>query len=227
MFQSFLSAIYPLNCLGCGTGLVRFENKICLSCLAGFNRINETFLLDSKSPVAQAFWGKSQAEFVIAAYDYVKSENLATLIHFFKYKGKEKLGKEFAKLMWQFVQNSNCFEDVDCVSYVPMHKRKERKRGFNQAEVLANEFAFLLNKRSESLITRKIKTNTQTEKDVFERFENMQDKFELKKNIGEYKHILLIDDVITTGATLSVCINMLKKEHDVKVSVMALAYRDL
>lgn len=227
MFQAFFSAVYPLNCLGCSRALVQCENKYCLSCFAGFEDIQSLKKEIGKTSFDQVFWGRSLVDQSAVLFNYIKGENLAQFIHEFKYNGNRKIGKEFSRLMWQNLYANPFFEDVDCLAYVPMHKKKEKKRGYNQAKVLAEYIGELSGIPCSDLIKRTVQTKTQTDKDVYERFENMKNRFEVIDLIQIPKHILIIDDVVTTGATLSACVNMLKEKYEVKVSVMALAYRDL
>lgn len=227
MFQAFFSAIYPLNCLGCSVPLVRFENKFCVACYAGFKKVESGIDKPVYKDFDQVFWGKANVAFSWVVFEYVKGENLAELIHEFKYKGNREIGVEFARLMSQFVQDDLGFMDVDVITYVPMFKKKEKKRGYNQAQVLADAFSGFSKLNCLELIKRRVNTKTQTEKNVFERFENMDNKFEVVALPQKVKHILIVDDVVTTGATLCACVNLLKEKYNVKVSVMALAYRDL
>tara|TARA_B110000211_G_C13944749_1_gene493364 strand:- start:10 stop:687 length:678 start_codon:yes stop_codon:yes gene_type:complete len=225
MLRVFLGALYPLNCLSCKSALVRGEKEFCLSCYYSFKPLE--FLTEKKNPISQLFWGKADIYYATAVYDYIKSEKLSRLIQDFKYNNNKEIGKKFGEIMANFFFEIKYFNTVDIVTFVPMHKKKKRKRGYNQAEELAISFSENAQIPIEKLIFRTENTLTQTEKDVFSRFENMVKKFEVIELNKEFKHILIIDDVITTGATLIACINLLQAQYNCKVSVFTLAYRDI
>jgi ComF family protein len=225
MSRVLLSALYPLNCLSCKTALVRSEKEFCISCYCGFKPLD--FVTEKHNPIAQLFWGKANIHYATAVYDYIKSEKLSRLIQDFKYNSNKKIGKQFGKIMANFFLEINQFKEVDIVTFVPMHKKKKRKRGYNQAEELAISFSKNSQIPIEKLIFRTENTLTQTEKDVYSRFENMIEKFEVFESNKKFKHILIIDDVITTGATLIACIDLLKAKFNCNVSVFTLAYRDI
>lgn len=225
MFRAIFNAIYPLNCLSCNSALVTGENEFCLQCESGFPPLK----FDSKNnnPISQLFWGQVDIHSATAVYNYIKSENLSQLIHAFKYNGNKNIGSLFSKILAYNFSEINDLHDVDVLTFVPMHNKKKRKRGYNQAEVLTEKLANSISKPSQKLIFRTENTVTQTEKDVFHRFENMDEKFKVNPSDEKYNHILIIDDVITTGATLIACAQLLKTHYNCKVSIYTLAYRDL
>ena len=225
MWRDLLSTIYPLDCLSCKIALVRGEKEFCLSCCYGFKPLD--FSKEKYNPVTQLFWGKANIYYATAVYDYIKSEKLSELIQCFKYNNNKKIGKEFGKIMANYFLDINNLKTVDIVTFVPMHKKKKRKRGYNQAEELAISFSGNSNIPIKKLIFRTENTLTQTEKDVFNRFENMIKQFEVIKVNKKFKHILIIDDVITTGATLIECVNLLQDKYNCKISVFTLAFRNI
>jgi len=220
--STLLSVFYPENCKSCQGYLVKGESLICLNCELNFGEIIES---DNRfSEVEQLFWGKAKVESAVAVFQFLKKENLQRIVHEFKYNGNIDLALKMGEVIGR---NYGCqIKGVDAVSFVPMHPEKEKKRGYNQAQKLAEGFSSVTGITSIALLARKKNTETQTEKDVFERFENMEDKFEVVNIFREIKHVLLIDDVITTGATLAACTNSLTKKG-VKVSLVCLAYRGL
>lgn len=225
MWRVLLSTIYPLDCLCCKTALVKGEIEFCLSCYYGFKPLD--FSTAEHNPITQLFWGKANIYYATAVYDYIKSENLSQLIQYFKYNNNKKIGKQFGKIMATYFLNINDLKSVDIVTFVPMHKKKKRKRGYNQAEELAISFSENSNIPIKKLIFRTENTLTQTEKDVFSRFENMIKQFKIIKLKKQFKHILIIDDVITTGATLIECVNLLQAKYNCKISVFTLAFRNI
>ncbi len=173
--------------------------------------------------VAQLFWGKAKIKDVFVPYQFLKKEKLQSLIHEFKYNGNKKLALTLGAHMAEVIKLD--LIPNSAVTFVPMHPKKERKRGYNQAEILAKGFADYYGFDLKSLIIRPEETATQTDKGVYDRFENMAQRFRAKE-IDKFKHVYLIDDVITTGATLVSCANELIA-NGVQVTIVCLAYRGL
>lgn len=220
MVSELLSVFYPLNCKSCSASLVRGEVHFCLKCELNFAPITKR--LKDTEELDQLFWGKVKIEHSSAVFQFLKQEKLQSLIHLLKYKGDKKLARYLGGLM----AKQEVFYGIDYISFVPMHKKKEKKRGYNQGKELAIGYSKECGIPVLDCLIRKEASTTQTEKGVFERFENMEGKFKLKSDLElkGIKHILLIDDVLTTGATLAACATELVK-HDFKVSVFCLAYR--
>lgn len=219
---SFLSVFYPQNCKCCKVSLVKGELYFCLNCELNFGKI---FQNDEEfSEVDQLFWGKVKIESAVAVYQFLKQENLQNLIHEFKYNSNQSLAFKMGEVIGYNYQFDT--KDIDALSFVPMHSSKERKRGFNQAEKLSQGFSSVTGIKTIKLLKRIENSGTQTAKGVYERFENMEDKFEVLAPLTQIKHVLLIDDVITTGATLAACAKQIVKKG-INVSVVCLAYRGL
>lgn len=220
--SKLLSLFYPLNCLCCKNSLYKGENHFCISCEANFSENLEP--LNNKSNIAQLFWGKADVTFSGAPFNFLKQENLQQIIHEFKYEGNSNLAKYMGSYLGLKIKDVSELADVDCVSFVPMHPKKIKKRGYNQAEELATGVAKKLNVQTKCVLKRLVESASQTEKGVYERYENMDANFTALHGF-EGKHILLVDDVLTTGATLIACVNAIKKKYDVKVSIVCLAFR--
>ena len=159
---------------------------------------------------------------------FLKNTKVQNLIHSLKYDGKTEVGTFLGKLLAQQLKNSEFYQDVDLVIPVPLHLKKLRTRGYNQSEYiaigLADEMGILSSTKN---LLRNKATETQTKKNRYTRFENMQDVFELKNQADlKDKHILLIDDVITTGATLEACGNVLLAGGIKKLSIAAIAFSE-
>jgi len=194
----------------------------CLSCELNFS---EFLPLDFQgNEIEQLFWGKAKLETCFAPYQFLKQENLQHLIHEFKYNSNYSLADRLGKLLGE--KSQHLFHDCDLISFVPMHKRKERKRGYNQGELLANGVGISLGKPVADILIRTVRSDSQTDKGVYDRYQNMQNKFELDSRYLDIKHVLLVDDVITTGATLAACANVLNS-RGIKVSILCLAFRSL
>lgn len=148
------------------------------------------------------------------------------MIHELKYKRNKEIGYYLGELFGRKLNESVLFESVDYVVPVPLHKKKLRKRGYNQSEIIAAGICKTFNKDlSTDNLFRKTHSSTQTRKSRFQRWENVKDIFSLKKPAQfRGKHILIIDDVITTGSTLEACAYSLNQINNIKISMAALAY---
>lgn len=227
LFLDFSSLIYPNLCIGCGSGLVTGENFICYRCLVGMPRTH--FHLVTGNPLEQIFWGRVQIEKATSWFFFQKGSNYQHLLHHLKYKGLRGIGVELGRIFGTELMVTNYFNDVDVIIPVPLHPKKEKKRGYNQslaiAEGLSQQLKIPIN--SEILI-RQYYSETQTHKGRFERWENVSDLFELKIE-GYYsgKHVLLVDDVVTTGSTLEACAQKILSCEGAKVSIATLGYASI
>ena len=175
--------------------------------------------------MAQLFWGRCQICKAAAFSFYNKGSRIRKLIHNLKYKGVKEVGYELGRIYGQSLKDSGFLDGIDLIIPVPLHPNKQRKRGFNQSEYISKGLADTtgLTLELESL-ARVILSDTQTKRSRYERWMNVEGIFavrESEKLTG--KHILLVDDVITTGSTLEACTSELLKIDNVKVSIVALA----
>lgn len=217
---------FPTLCVTCGDRLISQENFLCLNCWLDLPVTN--FHLNNENKVAQLFWGRVEIENATAFFSYKKGSRYQELIHFIKYKGLKELGFETGRKFGQILLNSKGFKTVDLVIPIPLHPVKEKQRGFNQSDWIAKGIAEGLQKPiSTDNLFRKTHTTTQTKKNRFERWKNVEDIFDLKDpdNFSN-KHILLVDDVVTTGSTLEACAFRILKTKNTKVSIATLAFAD-
>lgn len=227
MLRKLLATIFPVTCLTCKKQLVKTEEWFCTHCEINFDSIITS---DSTSEeLAQLFWGKAQVNFVYAPYYFYKKENLQRIIHEFKYNKNKKLAITMGRKIAEQLTKKNALPKNTVVTFVPMANKKQKKRGYNQAEELARGFSNKLNFPLLSLIRKVKNTESQTDKGVYERYLNMHNIFEVVKNSQHTPHtIALIDDVITTGATLATCAKVLNKAYpEAQIVVIALAMRRL
>ncbi len=221
--DNFINLIYPLICPVCGTQLVHGEKIICTHCLLHMPRSN--YHLFDDNPVAKAFWGRVNIENATAYFLFEKGSKYQKLIHKLKYKGRENIGLELGR-MFGDVLKETVFQQVDYIVPVPLHFKKLKKRGFNQSELITRGMSEGMEKEQDTkTLIRHIANPTQTRKTRVERWENVEGIFHLK-NPQQYnnKHILLVDDVLTTGATLEACADAVLKAPGAKVSIAVLAY---
>lgn len=222
--NDFLGLIYPEVCVTCNTKLVTQETIICTKCLYKLPRTN--FHKVPGNPIEQSFWGRQQIERATAYFFFQKASIYQKLLHQLKYHNRSDVGVEMGRQFGAELAKSADFMNIDYIIPVPLHKKKERMRGYNQSEVIAKGMAEFLNGiLDKKILIRKNFTETQTQKGRFERWENVKNVFECKqaKKI-EGKHVLIVDDVMTTGATIEGCAYVLHEAANVKISVATLAY---
>jgi len=222
--HAFSALLYPNLCLACGRDLVKGEEVICSHCV--FHLPKTYFHNDLENPVAKTFWGRVKVEHATACVYFSKGNNIQQLLHQLKYKGKKEVGIFFGKYFGLELKQTDGFNTVETIIPVPLHKKKLRKRGFNQSEVFAKGLSKSLEINMETdCLYRKTASETQTRKSRFKRWQNVDSIFDIRQaHRLENKHVLLVDDVITTGATMEACVQALQQIPGVKVSVAAIAY---
>lgn len=223
LWDDFLSLLFPRLCYACGDHLVRNESIICTNCYISIPRTN--YHLAEDNPVARLFWGRCQISGAAAFSFYNKGSRIRRLIHNLKYKGVKEVGYELGRIYGLSLKLSGFTENIDLIIPVPLHPAKQRKRGFNQSEYISRGLAETtgLPLDLKSLI-RINQSETQTKRSRYERWMNVDGIFEVNDTERlRGMHILIIDDVITTGSTLEACAGELLKIENVKVSVAALA----
>ncbi|MDD4672411.1 MAG: ComF family protein [Bacteroidales bacterium] len=224
LFKGFVNLFYPNACAACGNDLVRGEEALCLICLYKLPRTR--FWNEPNNAVAQTFWGRVTIENACAYFFFSKGSSYQQLLHKLKYDGHKSIGVALGKQLGAVLAQSELYSHIDYVVPVPLHPRKLRIRGYNQAEVIAQGVCEAYNaKLLTNVLVRTEFTQTQTRKTREERARNVAQAFAVSAPAKlSQKHILLIDDVITTGATLEACANKLLTAADCKVSLAALAY---
>jgi len=223
LWDDFMSLLFPRICYGCGNHLLRNENLICTECYISIPRTG--FHHDKDNPVAQLFWGRCMIEKAAAFSYYTRGSRIRKLIHCLKYKGIKEIGLEIGRIYANSLRSAGFFSDIDFIVPVPLHPSKQRRRGFNQSECISfgiSEVSGL------PVILKSLKritvSDTQTRRSRFERWMNVEGIFHVADSeVFRDKHILLVDDVITTGSTIESCASELLKIKGVRVSVVALA----
>lgn len=225
--NDILEMFFPSLCLTCEKRLVSQESHICFECWQDLPVTN--FHLDNQNKVAQLLWGRVNIENATAYFSYKKGSRYQHLIHFIKYKNLKELGYETGKRFGYQLSKSESFKLIDIVVPVPLHPKKEKKRGYNQCDYIAQGIGEAMSKTTikDNLYREKF-TSTQTRKNRFERWQNVEGIFGIKRP-DEFtgRHILLVDDVVTTGSTLEACAIQLLKLPETKVSIATLAFADI
>lgn len=215
---------YPKICVVCDEKLVENESLICTTCRHDLPLTNFQDYRNNK--ITQTFYGRVLIEKGYSLLFYQKEGITKQLIHALKYKGSEEIGAFFGNWLGELLKENKEFDVIDCVIPVPLHHKKLKERGYNQVSKFGQRLSFFLNVPFiENELIRISSTKTQTFKARFERFTNIDTKFALQNPNQFYnKHILLIDDVITTGATLEACAKEFLKTENCKISVLTMAY---
>ena len=223
LWDDFISLLFPRLCYGCGNHLLRNEKLICTECYVLIPRTN--YHLKTDNPVARLFWGRCMIEKAASFSYYTKDSRIRKLIHHLKYKGIREIGFELGKIYALSLKTSGFLEGIDLIIPVPLHPSKRKKRGFNQSEYISagiSEISGLpLDKFS---LLRCKSSDTQTKKSRYTRWTNVEGIFKVmdQERLKDC-HVLLVDDVITTGSTLEACANEILKIENTKVSVVSLA----
>lgn len=224
MFQSLLNLFFPEVCLGCSQLLLAGEKTICLHCR---HEIPQTLHhLNPDNEAYRKFYGKIPVNHVSAFAFYHKKGLLQPIIHALKYQEMQEVGTLFGQWYASDLKQLDIISQMDLIVPVPLHPRKLKERGYNQVisfgKSLSEELKIPL---IESLLIRTVYSKTQTKKNLLGRTEvqkqNIFDVVEPEKFSGQ--HLLLIDDVLTTGSTLEACYRALLKIPEVKISIVCMA----
>ena len=193
-----------------------------MQCIAGMPETN--FHIHANNPIEKIFWGRLPLVSATAQYYFTKESLIQHLMHELKYKGNKELGLQLGKLIGNDLKQTHRFCHVDALIPLPLFPAKEKRRGYNQATILCEGIAQVLNREVlTDVIVRTKHTETQTKKGRMERWQNMEGKFELLNSHKiEDKHVLLVDDVITTGATLEACGQELITARNIRLSIATL-----
>lgn len=222
-FASLLHLFFPRSCVVCGGMLVEGEEAICTRCNIDMPRTNYHNVKDNL--VERVFWGRMPLKRATSYFFYRKGSDFRRILHLLKYGGRKELGAVMGRLMAADLQSAGFFDDVDVIIPVPLHPRKRRARGYNQSEWIARGVSEVtgIAMDAASVIREKF-TDTQTRKSAFERWENVNGIFVLRHpELFAGKHVLLIDDVLTTGATTVACADVFCNVSGIRISVLTLA----
>lgn len=182
--------------------------------------------MDNNNPVAQIFWGRVPIFSAAAFYGFNKGGKVQRIIHQLKYKGNQAIGVTVGKLYGYELKESEHFNTVNTIIPVPLHPKRQRKRGYNQSDCFAEGLSESMKVEADcKTLFRAAESETQTKKSRFSRWQNVETIFQLRDMTAlQGKHILLVDDVITTGATFEACAQTLLQVPDIKISIAAIAY---
>ncbi len=223
LLRNFFELFFPSTCCVCGTPLVGDEHELCTNCLLKLPEATTT--LKDNNFVEQRFIGRVPAEHCSALLVYRRKTNAQKILHQIKYYGNEKLGIVMGRQLGLHLAQSGLYDSVDLLVPVPLHRRKERRRGYNQSLRICQGIAQTFPRPivNDNLV-RIRRTDSQTHKTRLQRLDNMQGVFAVKDSEAlKNKHILLVDDVITTGATTEACWIAMRSIEGLRISIAALA----
>jgi ComF family protein len=223
ILQDLIHLLYPRQCVACGKALLKHEECICTYCL--FHLPLTNYHTDDDNELKQLMWGKAEIENITALYFYKKGNKVQNLMHQLKYKRKKNIGLYLGNYYGKMLLKNPRYKEIDYIVPIPLHKTKLRKRGYNQSEMIGAGMEKGMGKEMlTDVLIRKDFTETQTKKSRMERWENVESVFALTNSkVFDNKHILLVDDVITTGSTMEACVHAVQKAENVKVSIVCLA----
>ena len=226
LINDFMSLIYPRLCEACGVNLFGHEKHLCNLCRVNLRRSNYHF--SENNPISLLFAGRIPVKQASAILLFEKSGKVQNILHSIKYNGNKELAVLMGILYAEELIKGAAFPEITKIIPIPLHPAKLKQRGFNQSEYFARGLSKGLNKPlNTSSIIRVKESSTQTKKKKFERWENVEGIFELvKKEDLKGQHILLVDDVITTGATLESAWTCLKEVEELSISIASIAFAE-
>ena len=224
LINDFLSLIYPRQCEACANNLFKHEIYLCNYCKLNLPKSN--FHHTSDTELTGVFAGRIPFIHALCFYVFEKSGKVQKLLHAIKYENQKSLAEFLGKQYAEDLIKNNTFGAVDVIIPIPLHKNKLKARGFNQSDCFAKGLSLNLNILMDTqTLVRKTETSTQTKKRKFERWQNVDGIFEVaNKDYLINKHVLIVDDVITTGATIEAAWQSMKDIEGIKISVVAIAF---
>ena len=223
MLSSVITLFFPKLCHACNTVLKDNEIDICVGCRHELPVTNYHF--ERPEIVKKIFYGRVQLEAATALFYFHKKGRVQQLLHHLKYQGDEDIGRVFGNWLGAELQESPYYESIDVVIPVPIHLKKLKQRGYNQATLFAQQIAKVLNvPYVDDVLLKSVNTKSQVFQSREARFQSVAHSFYAQNiNRVDNKHILLVDDVITTGATIEACALVLNPKKKVRLSVATLA----
>ncbi|WP_426095216.1 ComF family protein [Flavobacterium sp. DSR2-3-3] len=223
MFESIINLFFPKVCSGCSSFLLSNENVICTVCRHDIPLTNHH--LNSKNDAFKKFYGRIPVIHTSALFYFHKKGIVQELIHNLKYKGHEEIGAILGEWYAEDLKNIDSLQSVDEIIPVPLHRKKLKERGYNQVTAFGKALSSGLNiDYNDSLLIRNVYSKTQSKKNLLGRTEGIETIFDVSFTGKDHnKHFLLIDDVITTGATLEACSRALLKIPGAKISIVCMA----
>lgn len=222
--RDFISLVYPRTCRACKALLYKHEDLLCNLCYTTLPRSD--FHLDHHNAMAAVFHGRVPLNATGSYYLFEKKGRVQRLLHDIKYNRNKKLAFQTGQWYGESLKAQSSFAEADLIVPVPLHIKKQKQRGFNQSEEFAKGISETLGiPLSTGNLVRHIYTATQTRRRRFDRWENVKDVFRVNDpSLLKDKTIILVDDVVTTGATIEASCQALLQVPGVRLSVLSLAF---
>jgi ComF family protein len=223
LLTDFIALLYPEICIGCENILQKTDDMICLSCSVEMPRTY--FESKPHNPVERLFWFKTKITAAAAIYFFTKKSRIQNMIHAFKYKNNPDAAIYLGRQLGEILIKSGRFQQIDVIIPVPLHPDKFKIRGYNQAQKIAEGIQQEMNiPINTHALIRTNHNPTQTQKNLYHRWKNVNTIFKVTiPQALEEKHVLLVDDVITSGSTLEACAQKLVALPSTHVSIATLA----
>ncbi|MFN4123118.1 MAG: ComF family protein [Flavobacteriales bacterium] len=223
LFKDILDLVYPKTCSSCGIALLDKENVICMQCVHELPK--SEWHTQTDNPLTKLFWGRIPVFSAAAYYVFRQGGHVQRLLHQLKYRNMPEIGIKIGMLYGEDLADAPLFSTADYIVPVPLHKDKLKKRGYNQSACFGEGLVQVMRANLDTnLLIRTENTETQTRKSRYARWENVSDVFQVTDASRLYgKHILLVDDVITTGSTIEACAQTLLNSGVSKLSIASIA----
>lgn len=223
MLRDLLYLFYPVYCGACDSPLYQNERLLCTTCrhelpLGDFHNVNA-------KKIEKVFYGRIKIENAASLLIFQKDSLVQNLIHNLKYNGRKEIGEELGKWLGEILSQKSDYQNIDFIIPVPIHYRRHLERGYNQVEKFGKEIARKLNKNYiDSVLKKKSYNRKQSKHGKETRWSNTSETFGIANtSLLVNKHILLVDDIITTGATIEACVQALKSIPGIKISIATMA----
>jgi len=223
MLRDLLYLFYPMYCAACDSPIFKNERLLCISCrnklpLGNFHNLNA-------KKIEKVFYGRIKIENASSLLVFQKDGLVQKLIHNLKYHGREEIGIELGKWLGERLYSLPSYHDIDCIVPVPLHRKRLVDRGYNQVEKFGIEIGKKLDASYiDSVLTKVSYHRKQSKHGRNARWMNTAETFGIQnESLLENKHILLVDDIITTGATIEACVEVLKRIPGIKISIATIA----
>ena len=224
IFKDLGHLVYPSTCLACENELSTTENHLCSICdndlvRTSFHLFNEPTEIDKR------FWGRIELKRTYSHFYFKKGAAIQNVLFNLKYKNDSAIGEFFGREIGKSIETIAEFKSADAIIPVPLHYKKEFIRGYNQSEALAKGISDVIKVPVKSKYTKRTEhSETQTRKSKFQRWDNVSSIFSIHKSIKDLNHIIVVDDVVTTGSTMEALIRSIKKvAPSIEVSIVTLA----